>query len=43
MIEKYFAAIPSSKLPAMPDLTEPRQETERDAVKQDSLAKRVKG
>ena len=40
MVEKYFAAIPSSKLPAMPDLSEPRQETERNAVKQDSLAKR---
>jgi zinc protease len=40
MIEKYFAAVPSSKLPAIPDLTEPRQETERHAVKQDSLAQR---
>ncbi|HEX8633325.1 MAG TPA: pitrilysin family protein [Pyrinomonadaceae bacterium] len=39
MIEKYFAAIPSSKLPALPDLTEPRQETQRSAVKQDALAK----
>lgn len=40
MVDKYFAAIPSSKLPAMPDLSEPRQETERHAVKQDSLAQR---
>jgi zinc protease len=40
MIEKYFAGIPASKLPAMPDLTEPRQETERHAVKQDALAQR---
>jgi zinc protease len=40
MVEKYFAGIPSSKLPAMPDLSEPRQETERNAVKQDSLAQR---
>jgi zinc protease len=40
MVDKYFAAIPSSKLPPMPDLSEPRQETERNAVKQDSLAKR---
>ncbi len=40
MVEKYFAAIPSSKLPPVPDLTEPRQETERRAVKQDALAKR---
>jgi len=39
MIEKYFAGIPSSKLPAMPDLAEPRQETERNAVKQDALAR----
>ncbi|MDQ1592886.1 MAG: zinc protease [Pyrinomonadaceae bacterium] len=39
MIDKYFAAIPSSKLPAQPDLAEPRQETERNAVKQDALAK----
>jgi zinc protease len=39
MIDKYFAAIPSSKLPAMPDLTEPRQETQRNAVKQDALAR----
>jgi predicted Zn-dependent peptidase len=39
MIEKYFGGIPSSKLPAMPDLTEPRQQTERNAVKQDALAK----
>ncbi len=27
-IERYFAAIPASKLPARPDLTEPRQEKE---------------
>ncbi|MDQ1559753.1 MAG: zinc protease [Pyrinomonadaceae bacterium] len=39
MIDKYFAAIPSSQLPAQPDLTEPRQVTERNAVKQDALAK----
>ena len=40
MVEKYFGAIPSSKVPPIPDLSEPRQETERNAVKQDSLAKR---
>jgi predicted Zn-dependent peptidase len=40
MVEKYFAAIPSSKVPPIPDLNEPRQETERNAVKQDSLAQR---
>ena len=30
-IEKYFATIPSAKLPPPPDLAEPRQETERKA------------
>jgi zinc protease len=40
MIDKYFAAIPASKLPPMPDLSEPRQETERHAVKQDGLAQK---
>ena len=35
MVEKYFAAIPSSKLPPLPDLSEPRQ-TERE----DSFAQR---
>ncbi|HEX8456177.1 MAG TPA: pitrilysin family protein [Pyrinomonadaceae bacterium] len=39
MIEKYFGGIPSSELPVQPDLTEPRQETERNAVKQDALAR----
>jgi len=40
MIEKYFAAIPAAKVPPMPDLSEPRQTTERNAVKQDALARR---
>jgi zinc protease len=39
-IEKYFAAIPSAKLPAAPDLTEPRQEEERQAGRTDPLASR---
>ena len=40
MIEKYFGPLPASKLPAFPDLTEPRQEKEKRAVKQDPLAPR---
>ena len=39
-IDKYFSAIPSSKLPAKADLTEPRQEKERRATKPDALATR---
>jgi hypothetical protein len=39
-IEKYFAAIPKSKLPAPPDLTEPRQEKEKHAGRTDPLANR---
>ena len=37
-VEKYFAAIPSTKLPPQPDLSEPRQEKEKRATKKDSLA-----
>ena len=37
-IEKYFAAIPSSKLPAKPDLAEPRQPAEQRFTKTDKLA-----
>lgn len=37
-IKKYFGAIPSSDLPSQPDITEPRQEKEKDFVKNDSLA-----
>ena len=40
LVEKYFAAIPSAKLPAQPDLSEPRQEKEKTVVKQDALAPR---
>jgi zinc protease len=39
-VEKYFAGIPMSRLPAPPDLTEPRQEKEKRASKTDQLAKR---
>jgi predicted Zn-dependent peptidase len=37
-IEKYFAGISSVKLPAQPDISEPRQEKEKRAIKKDSLA-----
>ena len=40
MIEKYFGGIPASKLPAMPDLSEPRQTEEKKATKADPLARR---
>ncbi len=39
-VEKYFGALKASDLPAQPDLTEPRQEKERHATKNDALAKR---
>ena len=39
-IDKYFSGIPSSKLPAKADLTEPRQEKEKRATKPDPLATR---
>lgn len=39
-VEKYFAAIPSVPLPPPPDLTEPRQTTEKRASRVDSLATR---
>jgi len=37
-IEKYFGDIPASELPAQPDISEPRQEIEKDTVKDDLLA-----
>jgi len=40
MIDKYFSKIPSSQLPAPPDLTEPKQTEEQRFVKVDSLAKK---
>jgi zinc protease len=39
-IEKYFAGIPAVTPEAIPDLTEPRQEKEKQASKVDPLAKR---
>jgi predicted Zn-dependent peptidase len=39
-VEKYFGALKASELPAQPDLTEPRQEKEKHATKNDALAKR---
>ena len=41
MIEKYFGSIPASKQPVkFPDISEPRQEKEKRATKQDPLAPR---
>jgi predicted Zn-dependent peptidase len=37
-VEQYFTGIPSATLPPKPDLTEPKQETEQRAVKEDKLA-----
>lgn len=37
-IEKYFGVIPASDLPPQPDITEPKQETEKRFVKDDPLA-----
>ncbi len=40
LVEKYFAAIPSSQLPPQPDLSEPRQTAEKRVTKKDPLAPR---
>ncbi len=37
-IEKYFGNIPASELPAQPDISEPKQEKEKEFVKDDPLA-----
>ncbi|NAS13464.1 M16 family metallopeptidase [Poritiphilus flavus] len=37
-IEKYFGDIPAAELPEQPDISEPRQEEEKEFVKNDSLA-----
>ncbi len=37
-IEKYFGGIPSVQIPATPDISEPRQEKEKEFTKNDSLA-----
>jgi len=39
-VEKYFGAIPASKLPPKPDLSEPRQDSERRFTKTDKLAEK---
>jgi zinc protease len=39
-IQKYFAHIPSTSLPPLPDLTEPKQTVERKFTKEDKLANR---
>jgi zinc protease len=40
MVAKYFGSIPASKLPPVPDLTEPKQEKEVSATRKDALANR---
>lgn len=37
-IEKYFASIPSSEIPPLPDISEPKQTAEKKFVKDDPLA-----
>jgi zinc protease len=39
-IRKYFSGIPASKLPPQPDISEPRQEKEKRANREDALANR---
>jgi zinc protease len=39
-VEKYFGSVPASKLPAPPDLKEPRQQKEKRANRTDPLANR---
>jgi predicted Zn-dependent peptidase len=39
MVEKYFGGIKESQLPAVPDLSEPKQDKEKHANKVDALAK----
>ena len=39
-IRKYFSGIPASKLPPEPDISEPRQEKEKRANREDPLANR---
>jgi len=40
MVEKYFGGIKASQLPAPPDLSEPKQDKEKQASRVDPLAKR---
>ena len=39
-VRKYFGAIPASKLPPQPDISEPRQEKEKRTNREDPLANR---
>ncbi len=39
-IDKYFSGIPSQKVDALPDLTEPRQEQEKTVTRVDKLAQK---
>ena len=39
-VRKYFDAVPASQLPEKPDISEPRQEKEKRASKDDALATR---
>jgi len=39
-VEQYFGSLPSSELPAKPDITEPRQEKEKRFTKEDKLAEK---
>jgi zinc protease len=39
-VEKYFTSVPASKLPQKADISEPRQEKEKRATKDDALATR---
>jgi predicted Zn-dependent peptidase len=40
LVDQYFSKIPASQLPPKPDLTEPVQQKEKRATKEDKLAKR---
>jgi len=37
-VEQFFSVIPSSNIPAKPDISEPKQEKEKRSVKEDKLA-----
>ncbi|MEM8999625.1 MAG: pitrilysin family protein [Bacteroidota bacterium] len=37
-VEKYFGNIPPGEIPPLPDISEPRQEVEKDSIKDDPLA-----
>ena len=40
MVEKYFGPVKAAQVPPLPDLSEPRQETEKRITKTDALAPR---